>query len=437
MSKLLISFCLIAISVQLIANPLEKRYSFQFTNQPLIEVIEEIETVTNLHFVFNGEIINEHKTITATFTDVPLKHIIEQLFNSADYHYMVYKNQLMLAAIPKGQKTQNKLTQKTPIQHSPKQQKQAQKQLPLKVKKIIYDTIPVYDTVKVIHTDTIVISDTITFNDTLLIYDTIIKTEAQSSDNKATSNNYIPYIGMYGGWVPSISDINETIAISDSVELKTHASIKIASGGLRAGISNKFWGIETGLSVYNFKHNYQSVLNKTFTEYKIERDTNTIIHKDSTFYFMPGMDTIWEYFDSVQYKYTEELKEYKHTLSDSSKHQNKAVYIAVPISLTISPFNTPKHHIQIGAGIVAYILAQSEGAVLIDENDEFPTLSKDFARKTFIAYYFSANYNYKICKNCAIGLEYQYQHFPESFIASYSEALRFSKFSLHIRYYLQ
>ncbi len=156
--------------------------TYKATDKPIVEILQNIESLTHCSFSYNSTIIDSKKTKSVSFNNEPLESCLNTILGP-NYKYTYIGNQVII-------------TEKPNIATPTTTKKQLQKIEPTKPPQIItiYDTIPVYDTITtyITHTDTIRIVDSLQHIETITL-ERYIK-------NLLHSTNYCVSFSTYFGF---------------------------------------------------------------------------------------------------------------------------------------------------------------------------------------------------------------------------------------------
>jgi len=87
-------FFTLALSGQ---NLLDKKISVSFNNQNVFKCVNKIESVSQIPFSYNANVLkSESKTITQSFTNESIKHILNQIFAQTQLRYKQIGNQITI-----------------------------------------------------------------------------------------------------------------------------------------------------------------------------------------------------------------------------------------------------------------------------------------------------------------------------------------------------
>lgn len=86
--------CLMQVSASVYSQ--STKFSFQFNNSQVIDVLKKIEETSDFRFFFQDEQVNVGRKVTINVTDLTLPEILDNLFKGEDVGYKVFNDKMIL-----------------------------------------------------------------------------------------------------------------------------------------------------------------------------------------------------------------------------------------------------------------------------------------------------------------------------------------------------
>ncbi len=426
LSKVIVLLFLITISLNMygIDKLLRKKVSIQVSNQPMLEVLHQIEKQADITFSYSSNLFNKKELITINVKNTPISKVLDQLFEEKPISYKEIGSQIVLYT-DKSKKVEKK---NVPPQIKPSDTVDSvkieveQKTEPQIVEKIVNDTI--YRYIKTINT-----YDTIHY----IYYDTVKPSQAQPNINIELGYG----IGIYSS---KISINNDLYKYQKNVINK--AETPALTFYLYSLIHTKFenkkisWGIK--LSSYREQSNYQ--INEPYT-IPITKIIRTWQIKLDTVYYKvnirPGVnggkDTSWYFVYRRIPIDKEQIVTSNDTLKLDSSVKNKYLYISFPIYFGIE--KEISHHFsanfEIGPSID--LLLRKSGQILDPKKMELI----DYKELSFLKWNISLNLNIGLIHSLENNNAFIYSIFIERGLQSiFTPGYPISKFNRSIGFKL-
>lgn len=353
--RVVFSILLFVCSLQLQANILTKKLSFEVHNITLIQALERLEVKAGITFSFNSTCINQQRIVSIKAQNQTLDYIVGQLLKNENVGYYAVQTQIIIYKLktPKSE-TAKPTTEKTTATN----------------KKIIIDTIPiiVYDTIPFI--DTVSFIDTVRLHilDTVIFYDTI-----QSIIEKP--NNAHWFIGIQyqnqGFTQKNVSKNtwNDSVQIAENFFVSNQYAIEV-------GIQKNSYRISSGIGYSQFSQKGDYNIRNIARETKTETSLTTKYIVDSTYFVMAPLDTIW----FVKNDSIIELQTITTTTADTThsiyKGNNTFSAINIPISFSYEKSLNPHFEILGCFQFNTYIISKSQGMLYNSKTNSIQEISE-------------------------------------------------------------
>lgn len=370
------------------ATALDKKLSINIQNQPLSEILRQIEKVGGVSFSYNSTIIKTDKTNSINALNQTLKQILTGLFG-LNFTFTAINNQILITV--KTNQPQ-KITGSLPKLRHFHLEKEA-------ISPPDTNYVVVYDTLYTTITDTMKVMDTI-------LVKRIIKTPKSIKSKYNISYSYLPTIFS----LTNYSFTNNNQNLKDFIK-QSESNYQGYSAGISLDYGYKSYNFKIGLMYTNLTKNISYNFRKEYTNTS-DNNTDTVglwTYKTVlTYYKFKGGDTVLvpiidSAFVTKTFKHTKQYVELQ-----SFKYTNNYHLLQIPLSIGYPIGINKRNWITPNVQVKVYYMYGYSGYYF---DGSIEPITKTDISKILVSLGFSVQYGYRIHNYATIFVEPTYTSF--------------------------